>query len=92
MAGNRNASSWRPYGLADWLGLAASPTFALAAWITAGDASSMMICAPAYDMLPVDGMVLMYLLMSFFHLPCWLRLASFRSRRFPYPANQIEGE
>ena len=58
-----------------WLGLAAAPTFALMAWAVAG---AMPICASAPGPLPVDGMAWMYLLMSLFHLPPWLRLVSRR--------------
>jgi hypothetical protein len=64
---------------AGWIGHAASPTFALMAWIAANDAR-MTLCASASDMLPIDGMTAMYLLMSLFHVSPWLKLASGRSR------------
>jgi hypothetical protein len=60
------------------LALAASPTFALMAWVTARQAPMMPLCAPGMGILPVDGMTTMYLLMSLFHLSPWLKLASRR--------------
>lgn len=57
---------------AHWLSLAAAPTFALMALLTSGEAD--MICSP--DTFPLSGMATMYLLMSTFHLPPWLRLFS----------------
>jgi hypothetical protein len=42
------------------------------------------MCAAAPGLLPVDGMTAMYLLMTLFHLPPWLGLASrVRARRRP---------
>jgi hypothetical protein len=69
-------SAWQPRGSAGWLGLAASPTFALMAWIAANDATPIAFCASASHILPVDGMTTMYLLMSLFHLSPWFKLAS----------------
>jgi hypothetical protein len=66
-------------GIARWLCLAASPTFALMAWIAAHHASPMMLCSSGPGMLPMGGMSAMYLLMSLFHLPPWLKLASSRT-------------
>ncbi|SON56742.1 hypothetical protein HDIA_3201 [Hartmannibacter diazotrophicus] len=63
-------------GAAGWLGLAASPTFTLMAWISAADSHQAMMCAPASDLMPFSEMTLMYLLMGLFHLSPWLRLAS----------------
>lgn len=65
---------------AGWLALAASPTFALMAWVAAADASPAGLCASQPGVLPVDGMTAMYLLMSLFHLSPWLNHAS-RHRR-----------
>jgi hypothetical protein len=61
---------------ADWLCLAAAPTFALMAFatLTAGGAPSDIFCAAAQQASPLHGMALMYLLMSAFHLPPWLKL------------------
>ena len=70
----RNAG---PLRAADWLNLAAAPTFALMALVTGvlGGAAMEMLCSVGPG-LPVNGMVLMYGLMSAFHLPPWLRLIS----------------
>jgi len=65
-----------PHGAAGWLALAASPTFTLMAWIAAGTASPIHYCSAAPAALPINGMAVMYLLMSLFHLAPWLRLAS----------------
>jgi hypothetical protein len=75
-ANNGRARAWDPSGAAGWLGLAASPTFALMAWIAANDAPPIALCSPGSSILPVDGMTTMYVLMSLFHLSPWLRLAS----------------
>ena len=56
-------------GAADWLSLAAAPTFAAMALVTAVGGSDMF-CAAS----PIGGMVPMYLLMSVFHVGPWLRL------------------
>jgi hypothetical protein len=65
-----------------WIGLAASPTFALMAWISAGDASQAMICSSLSDQLPITDMAWMYLLMSLFHLSPWLKRAHACSHHF----------
>lgn len=54
----------------------ASPVFALMALVTAGDASTAMPGMSDPGALPISGMTVMYLLMSLFHLPPWLKLAS----------------
>ncbi len=59
-----------------WLGLAAAPTFAVMALIAVSDAPPLALCAAGATVLPVDGMMAMYLLMSLFHLPPWLTLAT----------------
>lgn len=56
-------------GAADWLSLAAAPTFAAMALATAVVGSDML-CAGS----PIGGMVPMYLLMGVFHAGPWLRL------------------
>jgi hypothetical protein len=63
-------------GAADWLCLAAAPTFALMALMTGalGGGGADMLCAAAHDVSPLSGMLPMYLLMSAFHLAPWLRL------------------
>ena len=70
--------------LADWLSLAAAPTFAFMALLTAvpGAGPLEMLCATSANVSPFSGMALMYLLMSAFHLGPWLRLiASRRAQR-----------
>jgi hypothetical protein len=64
-------------GAGDWLHLAAAPTFAAMALLTGmrGGGAQAMLCAPMQDVFPVNSMVLMYVLMSAFHLPPWLKLA-----------------
>jgi hypothetical protein len=59
-----------------WLSLAAAPTFAIMALLLRIHGGSMpdMLCSAAQDASPLSGMVLMYLLMSAFHLTPWLRL------------------
>jgi hypothetical protein len=64
-----------------WLALAASPVFALMAWITANDSGAMTLCSAGSSMLPIGGMPAMYLLMSLFHLPAWLELLVPLARR-----------
>lgn len=60
---------------ADLLALAAAPTFAGMALLTAihGGGQADMICSTAHAS-ALSGMVPMYLLMSAFHLAPWLRL------------------
>jgi hypothetical protein len=68
------------HGAADWLSLAAAPTFAFMALLTAvpGGGPLDMLCSGATGASSFSGMVLMYLLMSAFHLAPWLRLISSR--------------
>ncbi|MCK1721001.1 hypothetical protein [Bradyrhizobium sp. 141] len=66
--------------LARWLGLAAMPTFAIMAVLTAmigGPAD--MLCAAGHGSV-LGGMVPMYLLMSAFHSAAWLRWIAERRR------------
>jgi hypothetical protein len=63
-------------GIADWLCLAAAPTFALMALLSCLQGSeASMSCMGAS---PLTGMAAMYLLMSAFHLAPWLRAISGR--------------
>jgi hypothetical protein len=63
-------------GAADWLSLAAAPTFAIMALLTGvlGGGPLDMLCSAS----PLSGMVPMYLLMSAFHSAPWLKLISSR--------------
>ena len=67
-------------GAADWLCLAAAPTFATMALLTGvlGGGQLDMLCSATQGALPLSGMVPMYLLMSAFHLAPWLKLISTR--------------
>lgn len=63
--------------IADGLSYAATPAFVLMAVLTAsGTADSM--CGSVQSMSPLNDMAIMYLLMSVFHLPPWLRIAARR--------------
>jgi hypothetical protein len=72
-------------GGADWLSLAAAPTFAIMALLAAvpGGGPADMLCAATRKASPLSGMVLMYMLMSAFHAAPWLKLIS--SRLLPPP-------
>lgn len=61
---------------ADWLSLAAAPTFALMAVIAGipGGGAHQMSCSAVAHMSPLTGMVPMYALMSAFHATPWLRV------------------
>jgi hypothetical protein len=63
---------------ADWLCLAATPTFAIMALLAAfpGAGAPDMLCAAAQHASPLSGMATMYWLMSAFHSAPWLKLAS----------------
>ena len=61
-------------GLAGWLRLAATPTFAIMALLGGLGGSPMgSLCLPGHGA-PLNGMLTMYLLMSAFHSPPWLHL------------------
>jgi hypothetical protein len=62
---------------ARWLALAATPTFAVMALVTSLQAAGagVMLCSATPGGSPLDGMVMMYLLMSAFHAGPWLRLS-----------------
>ena len=63
--------------LANWLALAATPTFAIMAALTAmlgGGPADAMCGAGSW----LSGMAPMYLLMSAFHASAWLRLVAER--------------
>jgi hypothetical protein len=70
---------------AEWLSLAAAPTFAIMAKLTDfGSEGTVMVCgiAPGPS---VGGMATMYVLMSGFHLPAWLRFIADLRNRAPTP-------
>jgi len=79
MAGTANETGRRGYAappsVAGWLGLVATPTFAVMALVASMSSQDMdMMCAAAHSMSPLSGMVPMYVLMSAFHSAPWLRL------------------
>jgi hypothetical protein len=63
-------------GAAEWLGLAAAPTFAAMALLTAmmSNGQQEIFCSAMHHGSPLGGMVSMYLLMAAFHLQPWLSL------------------
>ena len=67
-------------GTADWLCLAAAPTFAVMALLTGVQSSGQpdIFCSAMHDASPLGGMVPMYVLMAAFHLAPWLKLVSSR--------------
>src|SRR5882672_3497949 len=76
-AGSGNATG---LGAADWLCLAAAPTFAIMALLTGvlGGGQPDALCSAAQDASPLSGMLPMYVLMSAFHSAPWLKLISSR--------------
>jgi hypothetical protein len=63
---------------ADWLCLAAAPTFAMMALMTSFVGAPDILCSIAHGPVSLGGMVPMYLLMSGFHLAPWLKLIAGR--------------
>jgi hypothetical protein len=64
-------------GVAGWLGLAAAPTFAvMALWTGFFSGQPGALCTAIQGSSPMNGMTVMYLLMSAFHAGPWLRLLS----------------
>lgn len=78
--------------MADWLGLAAAPTFALMAGISAAGSPGTMMCSAVPTFVPINDMALMYLLMSLFHVSPWLKFLSGRLQRRNAPTTQTEGD
>jgi hypothetical protein len=75
-AGNGDAAA---LGAADWLSLAATPTFAVMALLTGVFGGPQdALCVTSHEASSLNGMLLMYLLMSAFHAASWLRLISRR--------------
>ena len=77
--GNATASPVTYRAAADWLYLAAAPTFAIMALLTGvlGGGSPDALCSIA-GASPLSGMAPMYGMMSAFHLAPWLKLIASR--------------
>jgi hypothetical protein len=69
------AKVWQARDVAGWLALAATPTYAIMAWIAANDAIPIALCASGSSL---HRMTAMYVLMSLFSLAPWLKLGSVR--------------
>jgi hypothetical protein len=68
-------------GASNYLRLAAAPTFAIMALLTGVIGTPKdLVCSAAHDASPLTGMAAMYLLMSIFHSPPWLKLISSRRK------------
>ena len=77
MAIRSESGSVTARGAADWLCLAAAPTFAIMALLTGmGGGPADMLCSAAPHASPLGGMVPMYVLMCAFHSAPWLKLIS----------------
>jgi hypothetical protein len=76
---SRNAAA---RGAADWLCLAAAPSFAIMALLTGvfSGGPPDMLCSAAHAS-PLSGMVPMYLLMSAVHSAPWLKAGKQLTRR-----------
>jgi hypothetical protein len=74
-------------GVADWLCLAAAPTFAIMALLTGVFGARDILCSAGRGALSLSGMVPMYLLMSAVHAAPWLKLIAGRRRGFPAGPN-----
>jgi hypothetical protein len=89
MLANRNEDkqAYPVLSAADWISLAAAPTFAIMALLAGIQDGGMpgMLCSAAHDASPLTGMVPMYLLMSAFHSAPWQRLIA-NWRRGAYQA------
>src|SRR5712671_2725969 len=82
MSRNGDKQAYPVLGAAEWISLAAAPTFAIMAVLTGtlGGGPPDTFCSAAHRASPLSGMVLMYLLMSAFHSASWLKLISSRRR------------
>ena len=78
--GSKTPENIAPVGIADWLCLAAAPTFALMALFTCVQGESSALCMGA-SASPLTGMPAMYLMMSAVHLAPWMRMMSGRQVR-----------
>jgi hypothetical protein len=72
--GDNGESATSAIGLARWLHLAATPTFAIMALLTAVNGRTMESLCSSEHGGPLSGMVTMYILMTVFHSRPWLNL------------------
>ncbi len=88
---DRNRRTTASLGAADWLGLAAAPSFAIMALLTGvlGNGKMAMICGVAPPSSAHGGMVPMYLLMSTFHSGPWIKLIARPRKRLGAPSHKI---
>ncbi len=79
---SRKSADAAALGAADWLSLAAAPTFAIMALMTATQrcGPADVLCSSVHGPSLLNGMTLMYALMSVFHAVPWVRLVSKRWR------------
>ena len=77
---NEDKQAYPVRNAAEWISLAAAPTFAIMALVTSpfGGGPPDMLCSAAHGVSPLSGMAPMYLLMSAFHSAPWLKLISRR--------------
>ena len=73
---NEDKQAYPVRNAAEWISLAAAPTFAIMALVTSpfGGGPPDMLCSAAHGVSPLSGMAPMYLLMSAFHSAPWLKL------------------
>jgi hypothetical protein len=79
----RTGEAWRTTlarGAADAVCLAAAPTFVVMALLSCLPSGNPYepVCSAMRHAAPMTGMAWMYLLMSAFHLPPWLKLITLR--------------
>jgi hypothetical protein len=88
------AGSRAALGAADWLSLAAAPTFAIMALIAGvhGGGGPDLLCSAAHEASPLAGMAPMYVLMSAFHVAPWLKLMRLPERRRLAPVGAAASE
>ena len=77
---NEDKQAYPVRNAAEWISLAAAPTFAVMALLAGGFGGGQpeMLCSATQHASPLSGMIPMYLLMSAFHSAPWLKLVSRR--------------
>jgi hypothetical protein len=80
MNSNEDKQAYPMLSAADWLSLAAAPTFAIMALLASifGGGPPDMLCSAGHGVSSLSGMAPMYLLMGAFHSAPWLKLISRR--------------